>query len=506
MIKDYLSDLHHTDNDVIVSCYSSPTFKPVAPSNQLRAAKDFYIDQLKKKEADANQEEVSEKQQPPPTIQELKQEEEESPTKKKRTGLIDEFKLSSPERIENSFKVKQILQKDRQRAVSLSGKPSYVIPGFSYALVDSFFNDQFNMVYVQKRSDQEIKLRQEYYELCKNATTQKMNKDQKLEYRKKKNKLKSMISEEDKKRIELITKPPIQYKFFKIKTNVGRVPILNIYCPFSAEEIETAKTCIINELTKPPNYEVPEIRGKPPLSPPRAQPRLPPHKHTLTQSPAVHAAALLSFFCLCPLCLTRCARPQLPTADDGKSVISAQKQEESFVMKPLEDFSAIPHHKKPLQRGLGGHWLKDQDMIGCFQNFQIFYNPKKIPNYRLQQVNYDPNYEITHNQDCELILIKKNQEQADTLDKKLLIGFQYKNSKSQEIRPSPYCIMQKFDFEQFMPIHDYEPLQDNNLSQLVSLKNQNTIIRFQVYSPLSYALQLSCENQYELLNIFDYLK
>lgn len=90
------------------------------------------------------------------------------------------------------------------------------------------------------------------------------------------------------------------------------MPILNIYCPFPNDEIEIAKTCIINELSKPPNYDVPEIR------------------------------------------------------DDGKSVISAQNKEESFIIKPLDDFSTVPHCKKPLQRGLGGHWMKDLDILGCF--------------------------------------------------------------------------------------------------------------------------------------------
>jgi len=71
-------------------------------------------------------------------------------------------------------------------------------------------------------------------------------------------------------------------------TNVERVPLLNIFCPFNNSEIDIAKTCMLNKLTKPPNYELPEIR------------------------------------------------------DDGKSNISASKAvEESFVAKSLDDFSAV---------------------------------------------------------------------------------------------------------------------------------------------------------------------
>ena len=70
-----------------------------------------------------------------------------------------------------------------------------------------------------------------------------------------------------------------------------------MYCPYSNEEIIIAKQCIFNKLSKPPNYELPEIR------------------------------------------------------DDGKSVVSAaQKGDESFVMKPLDDFSSIPHFKDIIDR------------------------------------------------------------------------------------------------------------------------------------------------------------
>jgi hypothetical protein len=44
----------------------------------------------------------------------------------------------------------------------------------------------------------------------------KMSKEEKLEYRRKKKELREKITEEDKKRVDLITKPPIQYHLFRI--------------------------------------------------------------------------------------------------------------------------------------------------------------------------------------------------------------------------------------------------------------------------------------------------
>jgi len=75
--------------------------------------------------------------------------------------------------------------------------------------------------------------------------------------------------------------------------------------------------CITNKLSRPPNYDLPEIR------------------------------------------------------DDGKSVVStAVKNEESFIMKPLEDFSSLGKHAIiPVKRGKGGIWLTDADFNGCFEYF-----------------------------------------------------------------------------------------------------------------------------------------
>lgn len=78
------------------------------------------------------------------------------------------------------------------------------------------------MVYVQKRSDREMRLRQEYFDICK-ANIHKMNKEEKLEHRKRKKEIREKLNEDDKKRIELITKPPIPHKFYKLHTNVGNV-------------------------------------------------------------------------------------------------------------------------------------------------------------------------------------------------------------------------------------------------------------------------------------------
>lgn len=75
----------------------------------------------------------------------------------------------------------------------------------------------------------------------------------------------------------------------RLKSEVkGKEPI-TVYSSYAADEIYIAKKCIINKKDKPPNYDLPEIKG------------------------------------------------------DDKSVVSANMKatDDSFTVKPLEDFSSI---------------------------------------------------------------------------------------------------------------------------------------------------------------------
>ena len=48
-----------------------------------------------------------------------------------------------------------------------------------------------------------------------------MTKEEKLEHRKLKKELKDKISEEDKKRMDMISKPAHRYKLLRVKSNAG---------------------------------------------------------------------------------------------------------------------------------------------------------------------------------------------------------------------------------------------------------------------------------------------
>ncbi len=61
--------------------------------------------------------------------------------------------------------------------------------------------------------------------------------------------------EEKKREMEEIERrerePPKQYTMVKIKTAVGRYPVMNYLSQFTADEIHEAKRCLLNQMKRP---------------------------------------------------------------------------------------------------------------------------------------------------------------------------------------------------------------------------------------------------------------
>jgi hypothetical protein len=132
--------------------------------------------------------------------------------------------------------------------------------GFAYSVFDYFANQKFNMIYVQKIPDWEVKLRRNYLQALK-APTNKRSRDELLEMKKEKRDIKARIREEDKKRMDAIGRESVPLRCLRVMSNVGRRFVtavdadpLAVLCPFNDEEIYIAKKCMLNKLSRPPNY------------------------------------------------------------------------------------------------------------------------------------------------------------------------------------------------------------------------------------------------------------
>jgi len=121
-----------------------PDFKPSAPSNRHRNAKEMSVgrksDQAKK--------------------------ERESPRSQSDTSRSQ--KGENGDKNQNGFK-----RRDQPSVTTLPNKPKLdklitnpareqstnIIPGFAYSVVDLFENESFNMVYILKRTENDLKVR-----------------------------------------------------------------------------------------------------------------------------------------------------------------------------------------------------------------------------------------------------------------------------------------------------------------------------------------------------------
>ncbi|EGR31119.1 hypothetical protein IMG5_117620 [Ichthyophthirius multifiliis] len=497
-IKDLLSDKHFSNRDIYVSCYAGVQMVEIRQSSfQYSSDKKFQINQdILENENYNNDSATNRRKQRNLTVGGLNQVQMQmlENLKLENVPLLHENEYEGHENNDTNEETQsdnyQSPVKKKSKANSLSqqvsqllsinkynqdNKPNYVIPGFAYPVVECFYNDQFNMVFAQKKSDNEIKYRKEYNDiLSKNIN--KMSKEQKIETRKRKKELKDKIFEEEKKRLELINKPPIQYLFFKIKTGVSKVPLLNIFSCFTHDELNIAKTCILNnvifqfkiiifilffalkkKLTKPPNYqENSEIK------------------------------------------------------DDSKQIMSQIQKNansENFLQtKTLNDFSSVQNLLQPVNRGLGGLWVQDIDIQNIFQHFQIYYNPNKFYYNKIVNVSQSEEFEFTIGEESEVLIIERNtndEENNNTIS--LLFSFIFKESKTAKIVPDPYCILQKFNFQQFCSYYEYPLFKENQSCQLLKLENKNHVFKIQAYTPVAYSLSISSNNNFRTCSIANYL-
>jgi len=89
-------------------------------------------------------------------------------------------------------------------------------------------------------------------------------------------------------------------------------------------------------------------------------------------------------------------------------MISSVKNDDSFVMKPLDDFSMLGGKLvKPIIRKKG-NWIKMNDFESCFQYFQVFYNPSKYKYNQIIEIKQNSSFEITPNFDKEILIVHKN--------------------------------------------------------------------------------------------------
>ena len=207
-----------------------------------------------------------------------------------------------------------------------------MITGFGYALMDFFENQFVDMDSIVKKNDEIGEVQSPFISPAKRRKDKGMSKD---EWKKKRREDKKREQEERERRER---EPPRQYSMLKIKTSVGRYPVMNYLSTFTSDEIHEAKRCLLNRLRRLPEADV----GSP-TSTAKVQHQ---YKH--------HGG-----FSLNVQALEAAKQQQENTQEEQRDVEKKQLIE-------------------PKTRAAGGVWLLTSDVPHCFQNFIVYHNINKF--------------------------------------------------------------------------------------------------------------------------------
>jgi hypothetical protein len=130
LLGEVLCDSTYEDKSAFGIAYCGANHKPVVPSNQLKNNEDI-VDALVNPRVSTEEEE-----------KETKAEDKEKEKEKGRALLPKPSGL----KLKTGGFLRALVKE----------KPSYILQGFAYSLMDYFQNNDFNMVYVTKKSDREI--------------------------------------------------------------------------------------------------------------------------------------------------------------------------------------------------------------------------------------------------------------------------------------------------------------------------------------------------------------
>lgn len=144
---------------------------------------------------------------------------------------------------------------------SAKERQSYVITGFGYALMDVFENKIVDMEEIQQHKQTIHEVKSPFMSPSSSKKKKNLGGLSKEEYKKKRREEKRK-EQEEKERKE--REPPQQYSLIKIKTSVGKYPVMNYVPPFTGDEIQEGKKCLLNGWRRPPQIApLPQpIKGK----------------------------------------------------------------------------------------------------------------------------------------------------------------------------------------------------------------------------------------------------
>eukprot|EP00826_Nyctotherus_ovalis_P044789 TRINITY_DN4874_c0_g2_i2.p1 TRINITY_DN4874_c0_g2~~TRINITY_DN4874_c0_g2_i2.p1 ORF type:complete len:864 (+),score=330.72 TRINITY_DN4874_c0_g2_i2:1536-4127(+) len=194
--------------------------------------------------------------------------------------------------------------------------------------MDSFENEGFDMAY---------SIKEDYDMYIEKTSIYSVDK---------KRKRRAMATDDQKKRVKdsdtvsrrssrVSHKQIRKFQFVKVKSSAVKLPAINAVCPFTDEEIVTAKKCILNKLERRPDYD----------------------KKRFEQDKKIGA--------------------EQDAKEPSNTAEKHEKEEKNSEMSKHEDAPEEENqvYIEPKARAPGGLWMDLGDMVHSFQYLLVFHNP-----------------------------------------------------------------------------------------------------------------------------------
>jgi len=231
-----------------------------------------------------------------------------------------------------------------------------IIPGFGYALMDVFENEFVDMESISRQSTQIVEENASPFASPAKSRGKRDKSMSKDEYKKQRREQRKKEQEEREKKEK---EPPKQFTFVKIKTSIGKHPVINYLSTFTNDEIMEGKKHLINRWRRDPSKPLVQPYRSP--SPGRRGPgEVSKFKIDVTEANAAAATD-----------------EQQPGQESGshdamKTPGRTSKADAKNVLIP-----------KP--RAAGGIWLTQSDFPHAFQQIIVYHNLKKYTHNELHQ-------------------------------------------------------------------------------------------------------------------------
>ena len=362
-------------------------------------------------------------------------------------------------------------------------RPTNVVKGFGYALMDYFENEGFDMLYALKEDRDTIAEKTSQYSPEKRKKRRAIGNDE----GKKKGKDSDTIS---RKSSRMGKKPVRKFQFLKVKSSVGKIPIVNAVCPFTNDEISTAKKCMLNKWEKPPDYDKRKMKYEQEMK-----------KVGGTTDPKD------SFY----------SNDKVDKDDKYESEDTKKEPDADALKEDKEEDKQEPACTEPKMRAPGGLWMEAADLAHCFQYLLIFHNPRSYSSkVCYKDLWSNANESFVPNEDKIYIVLKPGnaEEEKNVISeefKDLPVDKEHESSKVLVMFAPNGCLCKENEFATYYSC-TIQPglnvkLTNYMMSKLINVKDINGQLAVQpnIVAPFGYTLWVMSNYSVSKVSELDYL-